>query len=181
MYDAVKITNRINKIVNLVLFLLILVLIILLIGKGFNSDKPKFTVFKINKINSDKSTEIILEATDKFGLNNLVLQIKEQKIITECKRQKICYRNLIINDFPQTPSKFITLIATATNINGITISKERTIEISKEQKKACQEVSDCGELNDCGESWLCLEGFCEAEFKTCSNAEVNSTSTPELY
>lgn len=173
-----------DKIVFPIFFLLIVVLIAITINKNFGekSLKPKITVFKAEQIN--KAIKINIQATDKLGLKEMVLRLKEEKIVTNCESQKLCGRELVIENLPRTLSDSITLIATVTNIQGEKISEQKTVEIKRNQAKICEQPSDCGEIKNCGESWLCLEGKCQSDFKNCDSVEtmkVSPTSTPELY
>lgn len=182
MDSVKKKSNFANKIVFLFFFSLIIILIVILINKnlGEKSLKPEITIFKAEPIN--KAIKVNLQAADKLGLKEMVLQLKEEKIATDCKLQKLCSRELVIDNLPQTPSNSITLVATVTNIQGEKISEQKVVEIKKNEVKPCEQVSDCGEVKDCGENWLCLEGFCEPEFKNCTSTEgATATGTPELY
>ncbi|MFH0819695.1 MAG: hypothetical protein V1892_01545 [bacterium] len=184
MDSVKKKSNFANKIVFLIFFLLIIILIVILINKNFGekSLKPEITIFKAEPIN--KAIKVNLQATDKLGLKEMVLQLKEEKIVTDCNLQKLCSRELVIDNPPQMPSDLITLVATVTNIQGEKVSEQKVVEIKKNEVKPCEQPTDCGEIKDCGESWLCLEGFCEPEFKNCTSTEntiPSPTSTPELY
>jgi hypothetical protein len=184
MESIQKKSNFVNKIVFLIFFLLIIILIVILINKNFGekSLKPEITIFKAEPIN--KAIKVNLQAIDKLGLKEMVLQLKEEKIVTDCKLQKLCSRELVIENPPQMPSDLITLVATVTNVQGEKIFEQKVVEIKKNEVKPCEQVSDCGEIKDCGESWICLEGFCQEEFKNCTSTDeikVSPNSTPELY
>ena len=178
--------KKINIIVYASFFFLLLILAIFLISKNFNlsSAVPSISVFAISPASYQEGQpiEIVLTANDDWGLKELILQIKDQKIITDCQRKKICSRTIRLESLPPAPSDSLTLIAKAVNLGGKEIFRQKIVEINKtDDRKNCQENADCGEIKDCGQIWLCLEGYCQEDFKNCTSTdEANTLGSPEI-